>query len=340
MALGPSIVRRISALVVISISILAVSACNGGDDVADSSCVGPQVSSLAPSGKGFDTYTMLLRLNQSSDLQQFARPGLRDLIRDRDIFVINTTFPKLDPSAAEDLLSQTASEFPCNRIVSLNSLGQDSEKPEYEYALIGQPDLDAVMVDWEPDTVALLGKNKWQESLSANVAEARSQLKSISRRLPGDSNTRVGLVTQYEQGWDYAKLASELEKINRQISRDFLGYQVVQTQYSCGSTEHDAIGDVASHLRATYQGLESGSGSSSQPETDLLDRLGFEISFSTSPSPGATEVVEEDSPSDAAQCTQDILSAGGSAVIYWATPRAIEAMLNTPIGRSLRSPAS
>jgi hypothetical protein len=71
-----------------------------------------------------------------------------------------------------------------------------------------------------------------------------------------------------------------------------------------------------------------------------LDRLGFEVSFSTTPEAGASEVVEEDSPTDAAQCTQDILTAGGSAVLYWATPSAIKAMLNTPVGKSLRNAAS
>ncbi|MFM8526706.1 MAG: hypothetical protein ACKOPI_03940 [bacterium] len=330
--------KRILPVVAIFAVAFVLIGCGAGDDQEAASCGNEEIAALSPSGEGFNTFTMILRLNQTVDLEEFARPGLRSLIRDRDVFVINTTYSGMDSSEARSLLSKVTRDFPCNRVVSLNSLGQDSDKPGYEYALVGEPGLDAVMVDWEPDTVALLGKNAWHESVSANVAEARGQLESIVSRLPDDSTTRVGLVTQYEQGWDYSTLASELERVNRTISRDFLGYQVVQTQYSCGAGNSKGMSDVVADLRESYR--EALSDEKALSREDFLDRLGFEVSFSTTPEAGASEVVEEDSPTDAAQCTQDILTAGGSAVLYWATPSAIEAMLSTPVGKSLRNAAS
>lgn len=330
--------RRIVSFAAILAVVFASIGCGADGDSDTSSCGNERVTALAPPGSGFNTFTMILRLNQSADLTEYAKPGFRSLIRDRDVFLINTTYAGMDPSKARSLLSQVTREFPCNRVASLNSLDRDPDKPGYEYALVGQPEVDAVMVDWEPDTVALLGKNAWHETVSANVAEARGQLESIASRLPDDSTTRVGLVTQYEQGWNYAALSGELERVNRTISRDFLGYQIVQTQYSCGSTKVRTMSSVVAELRQRFPGTISAE--RRHDLEDFLDRLGFEVSFSTTPEAGANEVVEEDSPTDAAQCTQDILTAGGSAVLYWATPSAIKAMLNTPVGKSLRNAAS
>lgn len=330
--------KRIVSVAATVAVVLASIGCGAGGDSDTSSCGNERVTALAPPGSGFNTFTMILRLNQSADLTEYAKPGFRSLIRDRDVFLINTTYAGMDPSKARSLLSQVTREFPCNRVASLNSLDRDPDKPGYEYALVGEPEVDAVMVDWEPDTVALLGKNAWHETVSANVAEARGQLESIASRLPEDSTTRVGLVTQYEQGWNYAALSGELERVNRTISRDFLGYQIVQTQYSCGSTKVRTMSSVVAELRQRFPGTISAE--RRHDLEDFLDRLGFEVSFSTTPEAGASEVVEEDSPTDAAQCTQDILTAGGSAVLYWATPSAIKAMLNTPVGKSLRNSAS
>jgi len=330
-------IRIVSVAATVAV-VLASIGCGAGGDSDTSSCGNERVTALAPPGSGFNTFTMILRLNQSADLTEYAKPGFQSLIRDRDVFLINTTYAGMDPSKARSLLSQVTREFPCNRVASLNSLDRDPDKPGYEYALVGEPEVDAVMVDWEPDTVALLGKNAWHETVSANVAEARGQLESIASRLPDDSTTRVGLVTQYEQGWNYAALSGELERVNRTISRDFLGYQIVQTQYSCGSTKVRTMSSVVAELRQRFPGTISAE--RRHDLEDFLDRLGFEVSFSTTPEAGASEVVEEDSPTDAAQCTQDILTAGGSAVLYWATPSAIKAMLNTPVGKSLRNSAS
>ena len=330
-------IRIVSVAATVAV-VLASIGCGAGGDSDTSSCGNERVTALAPPGSGFNTFTMILRLNQSADLTEYAKPGFRSLIRDRDVFLINTTYAGMDPSKARSLLSQVTREFPCNRVASLNSLDRDPDKPGYEYALVGEPEVDAVMVDWEPDTVALLGKNAWHETVSANVAEARGQLESIASRLPEDSTTRVGLVTQYEQGWNYAALSGELERVNRTISRDFLGYQIVQTQYSCGSTKVRRMSSVVAELRQRFPGTISAE--RRHDLEDFLDRLGFEVSFSTTPEAGASEAVEEDSPTDAAQCTQDILTAGGSAVLYWATPSAIKAMLNTPVGKSLRNSAS
>jgi hypothetical protein len=72
-------------------------------------------------------------------------------------------------------------------------------------------------------------------------------------------------------------------------------------------------------------------------DRDLLQHLGFEIAFDDNPNPKASEAVERIGPKRAAECTNQILHAGGAGVLYWASPESIRAMLDTPTGRTLRA---
>ena len=71
-------------------------------------------------------------------------------------------------------------------------------------------------------------------------------------------------------------------------------------------------------------------------DSDLLQHVGFEVAFDETPNPKASEPVERIGPQRAAACTAQILEAGGAGVLYWASPESIRAMLDTPLGRSLR----
>jgi hypothetical protein len=71
-------------------------------------------------------------------------------------------------------------------------------------------------------------------------------------------------------------------------------------------------------------------------DRDLLQHVGFEVAFDEAPNPKASEPVERIGPQRAAACTDQVLKAGGAGVLYWASPESIRAMLDTPLGRSLR----
>jgi hypothetical protein len=64
--------------------------------------------------------------------------------------------------------------------------------------------------------------------------------------------------------------------------------------------------------------------------------VGFEVAFDETPNPKASEPVERIGPDQAAACTAQILGADGAGVLYWASPQSIRAMLDTPVGGTLR----
>ena len=301
---------------------------------------------LAPGGSGPDAYTMVVRVNTEADVEELASDPLRSKILDRDVLLVNTEFKNMNPAEAGRVLDRAREEFPCNRIASLNGLSPEKGKPGYVFALAGNPELDAVVVDWEESTWKEVDKGAWSDSLSVNVERAREELRRISRKIedaPGEPRTRVGLATEYREDWNYGVLGRELALLNTELNQDFLGYQLVQSQNRCAGTQKVAsIAEVADALRSQYEGLASGAPDPGIPGATpalgrrILEHLGFEISFSASPKAGSGLAVTRDSPRDAARCSRDVLRTGSGAIIYWATPQAIEKMLDTPIGRELR----
>lgn len=301
---------------------------------------------LAPAGSGPNAYTMVLRVNTESDVKELASSPLRPKILDRDVLLINTEYRTMNPTEAERVLDRAREAFPCNRIASLNGLSPEKKRPGYRFSLAGNPELDAVIVDWEESTWEEVGKGAWSNSLSVNVERAREELRQISRKIedaPGEPQTRVGLATEYREDWNYAELGRELALLNAELRQDFLGYQLVQSQNRCAGTQKVAsIAEVADALRSQYEELASGAPDPDVPGATpalgrkILDHLGFEVSFSANPQSGSGLAVTRDSPEDAARCSRDVLRTGSGAIIYWATPEAIEKMLDTSIGRELR----
>lgn len=72
-------------------------------------------------------------------------------------------------------------------------------------------------------------------------------------------------------------------------------------------------------------------------DRDLLQHVGFEVAFDQTPNQKASEAVERIGPQRAAACTEQVLKAGGAGVLYRASPGSIRAMLDTPLGRTLRA---
>jgi hypothetical protein len=334
-------------LAVISMVVLTVSACGGmEDDLTGASC-SDVPNGLAPSGTGSGAFTMILRVISEEQVKQFASDPLRSRILDRDIFVINTQYKKMNTGEAEDIFASLRSEFPCNRVAALNGLGKVPGKPGYMFTLAGESELAAIILDWESETWAGARGQDWSNKASVNLKlfgeEAEVVANQIGEGGSGPAKTRVGLATQYRSGWNYAEFAKALAQVNWRLNEDFLGYQLVQTQDKCGGGGgSSSLAEVARSIRSQYEGIVDGEPGpkgwqkSSEPQREILDHLGFEISFSTKPKAGSSLPVGTDSSGDAAACTEQVLDVGGSAIIYWATPAAIEEMLATDLGEKFR----
>jgi len=315
-------------------------ACGGGS--SETALCRPNLDPhLTPPGNGPDAYTMGIRVNQASDVDEIES-SFGDRILPRDVFVINTEFPSSKPDDWEAALERVGEKFRCNRIVTLTGLSPDPQKPGYEYALVGHPELDAVLIDWEPDTWETANQGHWTPAQPANLNRIDTELRALAQKLATTDHTRMALVPDYMTAWDYGRTARVVAGANLVLDPIHRGYQIVQTQPNCGtpSAPGPLIGGVTAQLRSQYKDLFGApleGPSHAVFDSDLLDHLGFEVAFSETPNPKSSEAVERLGPVEGARCTQQILRAGGAGVLYWASPESIKRMLDTPTGHSLRA---
>ena len=327
----------------ILLALAAVLAACGGGSSQQVSCQPTLYPHLTP-GTGPAGYTMGIRVNKDSEVDELGRL-LGDRITQQDVFVINAEYPGSKPDDWENALTRLAEKFPCNRVVTLTGLGRHPERPSYEYALVGHPELDAVLVDWEPDSWADTGRGAWTSALDRNLARIAGQLRELSARLKS-TKTVMGLVPDYVPRWDYGRTARVVAEANYYLDPIHRGIQIIQTQPNCGtaSAAGPLIGPLTEQLIGQYRGvfglpLRVGAPKDEPPDMDrdLLQHVGFEVAFDESPNPKASEAVERIGPQRAASCTEQVLKAGGAGVLYWASPGSIGAMLDTPQGRTLRA---
>jgi hypothetical protein len=327
------------ALVVLAV---VLGAC-GGESSKQVSCQPALYPHLTP-GTGASAYTMGIRVNKDTEVDQLGQL-LGDRITQQDIFVINAEYPGSKPDDWERALERLTRKFPCNRVVTLTGLGRQADKPSYQYALAGHDELDAVLVDWEPDSWQDAGRGRWSESLDANLTRIADQLRELSERLK-PTKAVMGLVPDYVPPWDYGRTARVVAEANYELDPEFRGYQIIQTQPNCGtpSAAGPLIGPLTEQLIRQYRGmfglpLRVGAPKDEPPDmdSDLLRHVGFELAFDENPNPKASEPVERIGPLRAAACTDEILKAGGAGVLYWASPPSIRAMLDTALGAQLRA---
>jgi len=340
--MGRRLARAIYGTGILSALAVVITAC-GGASSTQLSCKPTLYPHLTP-GTGPDAYTMGIRVNKGTEVDELGRL-LRDRITQQDVFVINAEYPGSKPADWESALERLDQRFPCNRVVTLTGLGRRAESPSYEFALVGHPQLDAVLVDWEPDSWADTGRGGWTSAQDRNLARISSQLTELSDRLRS-TKTRMGLVPDYMPGWDYGKTARVVAEANYLLDPIHRGYQIIQTQPNCGtpSAAGPLIGPLTGQLIRQYRAmfgvpLRVGAPKDQPPDMDrdLLQHVGFEVAFDESPNPKASEAVERIGPERAAACTQQVLRAGGAGVLYWASPASIRAMLDTPTGHTLRA---
>jgi hypothetical protein len=316
-----------------------------GDEPGDDAVAcGPEPTpELIPEGSGAEVFTMGLRVNKTQDVDEFAASGVANRIADRDVFVVNTEYDGSDTREWEQIVDRLEESFPCNRIAALNGLDTTEDKPGYMLALAGHPGVDAVLLDWEPDTWEGAGRGAWEPGLKENLARISARLAELGDALESNE-TRMGLVPEYLPPWDYGQTARVIALENWKLNPLHRGYQLVQTQPNCGDpgAPGPLIGRLARQLLAQYKPLfayepaPGGWQRASEPSDVLLRHLGFEIAFSESPNPSASEAVDRIGPAQAASCSTEVLREGGGAILYWADPSAIEAMLETSAGSRLR----
>jgi len=342
---GRKLVQGWIAIVAATAAALLLAACSGSS--ASALCRPNLDPHLTPPGGGPNAYTMGIRINRPSDVDEIES-AIGNRILPRDVFVINTEFPHSKPDDWEDSLERISEKFRCNRIVTLTGLSRDPNRPGYEYALVDRPELDAVLVDWEPDTWENLGQGRWTTDQSTNEARIAAQLGALSHRL-ANSRVRMGLVPDYVPRWDYGPFGRVVAEQNYSLDPIHRGYQIVQTQPNCGNPNAAGplLPGVTHQLISQYRSIFGLSlrvhGPKGEPPDvtpDLLNHLGFEVAFDESPNPNASEPVERIGPEQAATCTQEILREGGAGVLYWADADSIKAMLESRAGVTLRQPHS
>jgi hypothetical protein len=335
---------RAGAIALLTAAAMGLAAC-GGDDSGDgtASCEGIPDPALTPSGTGPDAFTMGIRVNQEADLDEI-KSDLSDRILPRDVFVINTEFAGSEPSTWDAMVDRLGEDFPCNRIATLNGLASDPTKGGYAFALADNPEIDAILVDWEQISYELAGKGKWSPSLEQNLPRIEENLRLLGEKL-ASKDTRVGLAPQYLPPWDYGRTARTVALANIELNPEHRGYQIVQTQVNCGNPKAagPSIGPLSATLIRQYRsvlGERLGESEGTELTPALLQHLGFEIAFDEDPEPHASEAIDRIGEKQAAACTKEILDAGGAGILYWATPLSLRAMLQTPYGRTLRPSSS
>jgi hypothetical protein len=329
------------AAALVALAALLLASCGGSSDTAASHCDPEALLDLAPTGPRPSDFTIGVRVQRQADVDALAA-AVGNRIKPRDVFVIDTEHPNSNQKKWEATLERVHQKFPCNRIMDLVGLSPKPDGPSYQFALAGNPELDAMLVDYELLSWNGTGRGRWTPDPETNLTRMQAQFEQVAARLKG-TDTRVGVAPQFLPSWDYGRIAGVVAAENVLLNRLHRGYQVIQTQENCGKPDGPGppIPRLTSHLLAQYRAafgtrLPVRDGSTVLFTRDLLQHVGFEIAFSTKPNPKGSDAEERLGPTQAAACTEQILKAGGASILYWASPAAVTALFNTPTGRRLR----
>ena len=294
---------------------------------------------LSPKGGRRARFTMLLRIKKPGDIAVYANAdqqsgGLKGRLRERDIFVINTRRKVATPEKQTQMVNLLRQSFPCNRIVALNGLSRSSESVGSMLSLLEDSRVHALMLDWEEGDWNVARKRtrsmrRWNDKFGANRRRIRQRLGRLVRRIraTGHREKRLGLATVHYGNWSYGKLGVTLNRRSRRIRRFRQGIQSVQVQKICqrGSRKY---GRTVRALRREYRrnGIAP-------------RRLGVQISFTDDPIRGDDRPVNDVPPIKAARCTIAALRGrGAGAILYWARPEAIRALVRRTRVCRLRPP--
>jgi hypothetical protein len=108
---------------------VTLAACGGSSETA--LCRPNLAPHLTPPGGGPNAFTMGLRVNQASDVDQIESE-LGDRILPSDVFVINNVFTHSTHDDWLESLERVAEKFRCKRTVTLSGLSKDPNQTGYE----------------------------------------------------------------------------------------------------------------------------------------------------------------------------------------------------------------
>jgi hypothetical protein len=323
------------------------SACSGNPDTLYPYGVAP------PSN-----FTMILRVNTLNDVKTFtqtdeSKGGLQPRIQDRDIFLINTRFAAGDADTEQQIATQLRAAFPCNRIFSLNGVSLNPNASSYLFSLVNAPEVSAYLVDWEKADWDIARANEpglpaWVDTFTPMLARLTSRLGALRGALSG-SGKPFGVVPFFRTDWDFGQIERTVQRQNSLVAANRQGFQSVQTQKSCQTGGPAGLAGQIKTLftqykKANFRKIKKKKGSKSKPRRKFkrvkpkLSRgfLGAQISFTATPDPSAPDPVKSVPVSTAAACTIAAVNGTQGAILYWARPSDVKALLADPNVCALR----
>jgi hypothetical protein len=301
----------------------------------------PYPAELSLKGGGGARFTMLVRVNKLENVTQYdALQGARGQFRPRDIFVVNTRFRGLEDGEAEQIAERLHEAFPCNRIVALNGLGADPNRPGYLFALADNPLVWGTMLDWEQrDWRAARATNpamsSWKRHFGRSFSRLKQRVGELANTLngsPGVGPRRAGVVPTYYHDWNYGRIAKMLDQRNRRLGHARGGIQVVATQAACqkrkrGDEERSGIRPRARELFRQY-------GKHNRKKRNLA----LQVSFSRDAKAHRGLPIRSVNDARASKCIRHAVRRGAGAFLLWASPESMIELFHTSRFRKLRPP--
>jgi hypothetical protein len=319
---------------------------------------GPQLGTLYPTAPQADRFTMVIRINRFNDIETYANSdeatgGLRPRLRDRDIFLINTRFQDSDAAAELKIANELRRRFPCNRIFALNGLSTNpANTTGYMLSLVGTPHVSGVLLDWE-----MLDWNNarstdpglpaWEDAFNPMMKRMKARLALLATAIAGAGRgQQLGLVPFARDDWNLGMMARTIDRQSARVVPGRRGLQSSQTQKSCQTGAGAAMRSTVKGLFTQYKGAnfrkikpkKKGAKPTYRrlkPKTQKLN-LGVQVSFSSTPTPGAPDPVKSVGPSQAADCTVNAIYQKAGAILYWARPEDMDALFADPRVCALR----
>jgi hypothetical protein len=330
---------------------------------------------LAPDGPSATRFTMMIRINTQGNVNTWTQfntdpshEGLAPYVRPQDTFVLNTrftgsgAFPAMTPLVAAGLSSQLRATFPCNRIIAMNGLNFDPTQAGYAYTGIDDPNVFAVLTDFEQDDwnsgrITDPARPPWNNKFATTFPRIKAWdlgLASTTAANPLGAGKRTGLVPQDLGDWNYGQIAQDLNKKNVRLGSRKLGPQAVQTQNTCATGGAAGFGGRAKALRMQYtfkfitQKIRVKGKKKKVKKTirlplkkkakPVLSNLAMELSFTDSPQASASQAILSTSAALASSCVPPALKQGVGAFFLFAAEDGMRLFLQQPQIAPLRPP--
>ncbi len=308
---------------------------------------GPQLDTLYPTAPGADRFTMVIRINKFNDIETYANSdeasgGLRPRLRDRDIFLINTRFEDSDAATEQKIATELRRQFPCNRIVALNGLSFDPNNTTgYMFSLTEAPQVSAVLLDWEQidwnnARSTDPGLPPWEDAFNPMLKRVKGRLAALANWInAAGSGQQLGLVPFARDDWNLGMMARTIDRQSARVVAGRRGLQSSQTQKSCQTGAGTGMRTTVKSLftqykKANFRKIKPKRKGAKptfkrlKPKTQRLN-LGVQVSFTSTPVPGAPDPVKSVGPSQAADCTANAIFQKAGAILYWARPQDMDA---------------